>query len=526
MTPLPPGWTKASLQDVCVINPRVNKDSIEAEQLVSFVPMSAVEAGTGNIDVAETRPFSSVRKGYTPFRKGDILFAKITPCMENGKMAIVPDLVSDYGFGSTEFHVLRPAEDIEPRFLLHTVSDCAFRHHAEHNMTGAVGQKRVPAPILQEHEIGLPPAAEQRRIVERIDALFDEIDRGVESLRDAKRAIGLYRQSLLKSAFEGRLTADWRAKNPDRLENPEVLLGQVREDRERLYSSALQVWERAVAVWEETKKKGRKPAKPRRPTDFTVETDISGETGIPTHWFWLSLSNLAEVAGGLTKNQRRNTLPLKAKYLRVANVYSNRLELDEIKEIGVTEDELRKTRLVAGDLLFVEGNGSIEQIGRVAIWNGSVPDIAYQNHLIRCRTNGFLAPRFALYFMMSPVGRRCITTQASSTSGLHTLSISKVEGLPVPLCSLAEQSEIVSILDNRLETAEVLGREIDANLTRADSLRQSILKQAFSGKLVPQDPGDEPAQALLARIQASRNEVSTAKRRKKKPRRAPAATPS
>ena len=504
MTECPPGWANSPLHEICAINPRVDKNTIDIETVVSFVPMPAVEAGTGKIDVSETRSFGAVRKGYTPFRKGDVLFAKITPCMENGKMAIVPDLVSEYGFGSTEFHVLRPADGVDPRFIYHAVSNHPFRFHAEHNMTGAVGQKRVPASILEEHEIGLPPTNEQRRIVDRIDTLFNEIDRGVESLRAAKKAIGLYRQSLLKAAFEGRLTADWRAKNPDKLESPEALLARLQEERASRHEAALRKWEQDVAEWKERREVDRKPAKPKRPTDSTFEVDISADTiaQLPSQWRWLSLSDLGQVAGGLTKHRKRNALPRKAKYLRVANVYANRLTLEEIMEMGVTEDELRKTRLVAGDLLFVEGNGSIGQIGRVAVWDDSVPDMTHQNHLIRFSANGLLSPRFALLFMMSPIGRVKIIAQASSTSGLHTLSISKVASLPIPFCSPAEQAEIVGILNERLEAADVLDREIDTNLARAEALRQSILKKAFSGQLVPQNPTDEPAAILLQRIRA------------------------
>ena len=182
-------------------------------------------------------------------------------------------------------------------------------------------------------------------------------------------------------------------------------------------------------------------------------------------------------------------------------------------EIGVTEDEFRKTKLVAGDILFVEGNGSIEHIGRVAIWDGSLPDITHQNHLIRFSANGLLSSRFALYFMMSPLGRKRITAQASSTSGLHTLSISKVENLVVPVGSPAEQAEIVRILDARLEAAEMLRAEVDASLARADALCQSILKKAFAGQLVPQDSDDESASALLARIRAESAKAPVRRRR-------------
>ncbi|SDX51802.1 type I restriction enzyme, S subunit [Paracoccus sanguinis] len=346
--------------------------------------------------------------------------------------------------------------------------------------------------------------------------MFDEIDKGVESLQTARTTLGLHRQSLLKSAFEGRLTADWRAKNADILEAPENLLARIQAERDTRYKAALDAWQDALAKWRADGEKGKKPAKPKRPKDFIGSAKIpSGATvPVPAEWLIPAMSDLGQTTGGLTKNQKRNALPLKAKYLRVANVYSNRLELDEIMEIGVTEEELLKTSLIAGDLLFVEGNGSIEQIGRVAIWDGSIPNMTHQNHLIRFSSDGILSSRFALYFMMSPVGRKLIEAQASSTSGLHTLSISKIEGLPVPVCSPAEQTEIVRILDEKLEAADALEAEIDAALTRANALRQSILKKAFSGQLVPQDPDDEPAPALLERIKTDRAKAPCAKKRK------------
>ena len=168
MIEFPGGWVEATLSDICVINPRVDKSTLDDDCIVPFVPMPAVEAETGRIDVTQTRTFRSVRQGFTSFKEGDVLFAKITPCMENGKMAIVPKLVTQYGFESTEFHVLRPADEIDPRFVYYAVSNRAFRFHAEHNMTGAVGQRRVPTSVLKDHVLGLPPSHEQRRIVERV----------------------------------------------------------------------------------------------------------------------------------------------------------------------------------------------------------------------------------------------------------------------------------------------------------------------------------------------------------------------
>lgn len=226
------------------------------------------------------------------------------------------------------------------------------------------------------------------------------------------------------------------------------------------------------------------------------------------------MSDVGRTSGGLTKNQKRESLARKAKYLRVANIYSNELRLDHISEIGVTDEEFSKSRLEKGDLLFVEGNGSLDQIGRVAVWDGSIPDITHQNHLIRFSPDGLLDSQFAMLFMISPVGRDLIKAQASSTSGLHTLSISKIANLPVPICSPAEQAEIIRILDARLTAADRMEAEIDAALSRSGALRQSILKRAFAGSLVPQDPTDEPAPTLLARIKAERAKAGKTKPRK------------
>ncbi len=176
--------------------------------------MSAVDAGTGEINVSNTRRFGDVKKGYTPFKKGDVLFAKITPCMENGKMAVVPALSNDVAFGSTEFHVLRPRQNIDPFFIYYFVSSGKFRYDAERNMTGAVGQQRVSTAYLKNHPIPLPPFSEQRRIVAKIKDLFLEIDRGLENLEKLLGKIKsnhqldrvyVLRQSILKKAFSGEL---------------------------------------------------------------------------------------------------------------------------------------------------------------------------------------------------------------------------------------------------------------------------------------------------------------------------------
>jgi type I restriction enzyme S subunit len=204
------GWPQKPLSEVVDLNPRLNKSVYRDDLEVSFVPMASVEAGSGRMEVSQTKHFSAVKKGYTSFRESDVLFAKITPCMENGKMAVVPKLINELGFGSTEFHVLRPHEGIDPRFVYYFVSSQHFRREAAHRMTGAVGQKRVPQSFLEEALIPVPLFDDQQRIVAEIEKQFSRFDEAVANLKRVKANLKRYKAAALKAAVEGKLTEEWR----------------------------------------------------------------------------------------------------------------------------------------------------------------------------------------------------------------------------------------------------------------------------------------------------------------------------
>ena len=146
------------LKEICIINPKKNLASKFTNDIeVSFVPMSSVSE-QGDIDVSQRKNYSEVRKGFTYFAENDVLFAKITPCMENGKGAIATGLINGIGFGSTEFHILRPIKNItNPYWIYVLTSFKSFRKLAEVNMTGSAGQRRVPATFLKDYEVRLPP---------------------------------------------------------------------------------------------------------------------------------------------------------------------------------------------------------------------------------------------------------------------------------------------------------------------------------------------------------------------------------
>ena len=415
---------------------------------------------------------------------------------------------------------LHPCGEIEPKFLLYLFR--SIEPVISGKGTGSTF-KSITKGLVEDLEFDLPPLLEQHRIVARIEELFSELDKGVESLKTARAQLKVYRQAVLKHAFEGKLTAQWRKENKDKLEKPEQLLARIRQERSARYERQLQEWRIAVKEWEGKGKPGRKPLKPKKPLEIAgVPDDVSAKLPqLPEGWMWVLLGNISDVSGGLTKNQKRNSLPRKMKYLRVANVYSDKILTDDVYKIGVTEGEAKKVALKVGDLLIVEGNGSIEQIGRVAVWEGELPACGHQNHLIRVRLATKSAPRFFLQFLLSPLGRDLIVKESSSTSGLHTLSISKVSNLIVPVASSSEESEVVVQIEERLSKVYKALEEVDTQLARSKALHQSILMKAFAGQLVAQDPNDEPASVLLDRIkaekeQAGKNRAPTKRIRKKR----------
>lgn len=223
----------------------------------------------------------------------------------------------------------------------------------------------------------------------------------------------------------------------------------------------------------------------------------------------LRLGDVADISGGITKNSRRSGLPNRRPYVTVANVYANRLDLTQVGEIGVLEADLARASLQLGDVLMVEGNGSLSQLGRSAAWNDEIPGCVHQNHLIKIRPrSNVVESRWVLYWTMSPGCRGQIERLGSSTSGLHTLSISKVEELKIAFCGISEQRRIVAEIEKqftRLDAAEASLERVKANLRRA---RASVLQAAVEGRLVPTEASlaraegrdYEPASVLLARM--------------------------
>ena len=199
-------WEEKTIGDVCTVNPKkIDAKNLDDNLEVSFVPMAAVSDIFGEIVNHEVKNLQDVRTGFTNFSEGDVIFAKITPCMENGKSAIVGPLVNDIGYGSTEFYVLRCREELYNKYLYHMVRNTTFRAEAKAVMTGAVGQQRVPKTFLQEYQLLLPSIPEQHEIVRLIDDLLARERTAQQATEQALASIDLMKKSILARAFRGEL---------------------------------------------------------------------------------------------------------------------------------------------------------------------------------------------------------------------------------------------------------------------------------------------------------------------------------
>jgi len=470
---LPNGWTTASLRELSVINPRFGKDELPEDLEVTFLPMRCVEELSGKIDASNVKHVSEVRKGYTPFQEEDVIFAKITPCMENGKIAVARDLRNRVGFGSSEFHVIRPHASVSRGFLFYFLVRSNFRKEAERNMTGSAGQRRVPTSYIKEATMPLPPVHEQRRIVQKIEELFTKLDAGVRSLKQTQALLKSYRRSVLKAAVEGELSREWREAHEGEIEPAQMLLKQILGARQKQWRG-----------------KWKEPKPPK-----SVELP-----GLPETWAWASLEQVTSlVTKGSSPNwQGFDYVGDGVAFVRSQNVGWGRIDLTNVVYLPVEFNQKQsKSILQPGDLLLNIVGASI---GRAAI---APPELKEANTnqavaVVRLVEGGLYA-KFLLYYLISPAGQARIHKEKVEVARAN-ISLTEVAKLAVPLPSRIEQRGIIREVERRLSIVDNLEATVDANLRQADSLRQSILERAFSGKLVPQDPNDEPASVLLERI--------------------------
>ncbi|MFJ7495535.1 restriction endonuclease subunit S [Streptomyces sp. NPDC097727] len=257
----------------------------------------------------------------------------------------------------------------------------------------------------------------------------------------------------------------------------------------------------------------------RFPADLAVADADDGDLpALPKGWHWSRLGEIAAVVGGVTKDSKKQSDPayVEVPYLRVANVQRGNLVLDNVTTIRVPLAKAEALRLEKGDVLLNEG-GDRDKLGRGWIWEGQVDDCIHQNHVFRARVIGEVIHPTLLAWHANSFGKSWCERNGKQTVNLASISLRKIKLLPVPIPPQELQEQLVKDIEGHLENVRVGQAVAEGAFAQAQELRAALLRTAFTGALVPQDPADEPASVLLDRIRAER-EAATKAPRKRAPR--------
>ena len=489
MKRLPVGWTDATLKEI-------------AQIFMGQSPASSL--------------INSDKKGL-PFFQGKTEFTDIYPlvnkyCEEPSRIAEKDDILLSVrapvgpvniakvrsGFGRG-LSAIRSYTGVDYKFLFYQLR--SIERHIESLGTGStfsgINKDKVESLL-----INIAPQKEQKRIVYKLEELFSEFDEGVKELKAAQTKLIQYRQSLLKSAVEGSLTQQWRAENSDRVqETGEKLLARILKQRR-------EQWQQQKLA--EFAEKGKTPPKNwQNKYPEPVQPDTTDLPELPEGWVWASLDMLGDIVSGVTKGTKRKAeiAVREVPYLRVANVQRGFLNLDEIKTIPATESDIKKYALVPGDILFNEG-GDRDKLGRGWVWYGEVENCIHQNHVFRMRAFVTdLVPEFISHHG-NTFGKLWFQSAGKQTTNLASINKGILQEFPVPLAPVIEQNKIIELLEEELTLLAKQEEYTLAALTASEAQRKNILKSAFSGQLVPQDPNDEPASVLLEKIKQEREALA------------------
>lgn len=485
---LAPGWTILSVGDIAKsIQYGHTASANEDSDGPRFLRITDIQ--NGQVNWAAVPSCSIEKNDIEKYRlcAGDIVFARTGAT--TGKSYLIRDC-PDAVFASYLIR-LRMQEGVIPAFVQAFFQTSNYWRQIEGGKRG-IGQPNVNASILGTIRIPIAPTKEQQRIVAKIEELFSDLDAGVAALERAKAKLKRYRAAVLNAAIEGKLTKAWRAEHPKTEPASELLKRILTERRKKWEADQLAKYDQA----------GKEP--PKNWKEKYVEPappDTSGLPDLPEGWCWAVLDAIADIVGGVTKDQKRSNQRgmREVPYLRVANVQRGYLDLAEMKAIAASEAEINELRLVPGDVLFTEG-GDRDKLGRGWVWKGEIDECIHQNHIFRGRFfSGEMQSEFVSHHG-NTFGKEWFIKAGKQTTNLASINLGILRRFPIPIPPAAEQVEIIKAVAERLSDCAAAETTVEHGLIRAARLRQSILKQAFEGKLVPQDPTDEPASVLVERV--------------------------
>lgn len=416
--------------------PKKDLSNLAPETPVSFVPMSAVDEVAGEIAEAVERPLAEVQKGYTQFLAGDVLFAKITPCMENGNSAVVKEVVCGVGYGSTEFYVLRP-KAVTAALLYRFVRSQVFRDAAKQVMSGAVGQQRVPKAWMAQHPIPLPPPAEQRRLADKLDSLLAEVAEARSLIDEARDTLAERRAAILVAACSGRLTEDCRAKK-----------GGTGSD---------------LTGWTATTLDGLTSLVP------------SGSRG------WAEFYS--------------ETGPL---FIRAQNINTDSLRLEDVAHFQApTSAEGVRPRAALGDLLITITGANVTKAACLDVDPG---EAHVSQHVALARPRDPDLSPVLHFWIISPRHGRARLLEDAYGLGKPGLKLQHIRKLPVQLPSIEEQREIVRRVQSLFALAAAAEQAVSEAAEQLEAVTQAILARTFRGELGTNDPAEPTALGLLRQV--------------------------
>jgi type I restriction enzyme S subunit len=369
----------------------------------------------------------------------------------------------------TTYYII-PPQGMHIRFLYYYLSNQNLK--SLDKSTAIPGLNRNDAYSLP---IPLPPLLEQHRIVAKIEELFSDLDSGVEALKKAKAQLKLYRQTVLKAAFEGRLTAAWRETHEEELEPATEFLQRIKAEKKR-----------AGLVTREY-----------------PPVDASNLSLLPKEWIWVRLGEIIEGQQYGTSEKAgidSSGVPV----IRMGNIQDGKIVFDNLKYFPSAWPDQKKFILSNGDVLFNRTN-SAELVGKTAAYKEQYPKAVFASYLIRVVLNqNHYLPNILSLFINSAYGRNYIKSVVTQQVGQANVNGTKLSMMPIPLFSLSEQRVLLEEIERCFSLADAVDDVLGDGLRQSDHLRQSILKKAFAGDLVPQDPEDEPAAELLERIKTEK----------------------
>ena len=383
--------------------------------------------------------------------------------------------------------------------------------------------KSTTIPSLSKHDIllinfPLPPLPIQRAIVSKIETLFTSLDKGIADLKTAQEQLKIYRQAVLKKAFEGELTRKWRediALNGNKLPTADELLEEIKLERKTYYENQLKEWEADIKKWEKNGKKGSKPGKPKRPLEFSslLKSEVDGLMKLPNGWKWEKLGNICKKIMDGTHFSPKSYPTGKYKYITAKNIKEGRIDLKDISYLS--EEDHReiysKCDVKKDDVLYIKDGATT---GRATV-NKLVEEFSLLSSVCVFRTyQNITNSKFLEYFLNAEINRNKMLSNIAGVA-ITRLTLIKLNNSFFSLPSLPEQNQIVLEIEKRLSVCDKLEESISESLEKAKALRQSILKKAFDGTLLTPNEVEackkekdyEPASELLKKIKLEKENI-------------------